>query len=116
MNRAKWRQHESTMEDKKSFDELHNIRRVQNVKWKIGLKIIVALALIFGAQSRMTAYVLQEALVVVLGTAVLLLLILLTLIAFILLWQVASFVLLRLTRLVGRITSVRDSRLALNRR
>lgn len=89
---------------------------MQNVKWKVGLVIIVALALIFAAQSRLSAYVLQEALVVVLGTAVLLLLILLTLITFVLLWQGASFVLLRLTRLVGRITSVRDRPLALNRR
>lgn len=86
------------------------------MKWKVGLKIIVALALIFAAQSRLSAYVLQEALVIVLGTAVLLLLILLTLIAFILLWQGAGFVLHGLTRLVGRITSVRDRRLALNRR
>lgn len=86
------------------------------MKWKVGLKIIVALAVIFAAQSRLIAYALQEALVVVLGTAVLFLLILLTLIAFVLLWQGASFVLLGLTRLVGRITSVRDRPLALNRR
>ena len=116
MNRAKWRLYESTMEGEKSFEELHTNRKVQNVRWKIGLKIIVALALIFAAQSWLSAYVLQEALVIVLGTAALLLLILLTLIAFLLLWQGASFVLLQLTRLVGRITSVRDRPLALNRR
>lgn len=116
INRAKWRLYESTMEGEKSFEELHTIRKVQNVRWKIGLKIIVPLALIFAEQSRLSAYVLQEALVIVLGTAVLLLLILLTLIAFLLLWQGAGFVLYGLTRLVGRITSVRDRRLALNRR
>ena len=116
MNRAKWRLYESTVQDEKPFDELHTIRTEQNVKWKAGLKILVSLALIFAVQLRLGAYVLQEALVVVLGIAVLLLLILLTLIAFLLLWQGASFVLLQLTRLVGRVTSVRDHPLALNRR
>lgn len=98
------------------FEELHTIRTEQNVKWKAGLKILVSLALILAAHSRLGAYVLQEALVVVLGIAVLLLLILLTLIAFLLLWQGASFVLPQLSRLVGRVTSVRDRPLALNRR
>lgn len=86
------------------------------MKWKVGLTIIIALALIVAAQSRLSAYVLQEALVVLLGTAVVLLFILLTLTVFLLLWQGASFLLLGLTWLVGRTTSVRDRPLALNRR
>lgn len=98
-----------------SFKELHTIRRDQNVKWKTGLKILVGVALIFAAQSRLGAYVLQEALIVVLGTAILLLLVWLTLIVFLLFWQGASFV-FRLIWLVARITSVRDRPLALNRR
>lgn len=101
--------------DEESLKKLHTIRRGQNVKRKVGLTIIIALALTFAGQSRLGAYVLQEALVVVLGIAVLLLPILLTLIVFLLLWQGTSFVLLR-TRLTGRITSVRDRPLALNRR
>lgn len=104
------------MKGEKSFEELHTIRRVQKVKWKVPLKIIVALAFIFAAQWRLGAFVLQEALVVVLGIAVPLLLILLTLIVFLLIWHGANFVLLRLKRLVGRITSIRDRPLALNRR
>ena len=84
------------------------------MKWKAVLKIFVALALIFAAQSRLGAYVVQEALVVVLGIAILLLLVWLALIAFLLLWQGASFV-FQLTRLVGLITSVRGRPLALNR-
>lgn len=84
--------------------------------WKAGLKIFVALALIFAAQSPLSVYLLQEALVVVLATALLLLLVFLILIIFLLLWQGASFFLLGLTRLVGRTTSVRDRPLALNRR
>lgn len=116
MNRASGVCMNRPWKDEKSFEELHAIRRVQNVKWRVGLKIMVALALILAAQSRLSAYLLQEALVVVLSTAVLLLLILLTVIALLLLWQGASFVLLRLTRSVGRITRVRDHSLALNRR
>lgn len=86
------------------------------MKWKAGLKIFVALALIFAAQSRLSVYLLQEGLVVVLATALLLLLVFLMLIIFLLLWQGVSFFLLRLTRLVGGISSVRDRPLALNRR
>lgn len=86
------------------------------MKWKAGLKVFVVLALIFAAQSRLIAYVLQEAFVIVLGTAVLLLLILLPLISFLLLWEGASIVFLRLTSLVNRITGVRDRPLALNKR
>lgn len=104
------------MSTKNLLRSLTPIRKEQNVKWKAGLKIFVALALLFAAQSRLSAYVLQEALVVVLGTAVVHLLMLVTLIAFLLVWQGASFLLLGLTRLAGRITSVRDRPLALNRR
>lgn len=102
-------------DDEQFFEDLQTVRREQNVKWKAGLKIFVALALIFEAQSRLSAYVLQEALTVVLGIAILHLLMLVTVIAFLLLWHGAIFVFLRLTRIVDRIISVRDRPLASDR-
>lgn len=100
---------------KETFQELHTIRGEQNVKWKAGLKTLVGLALLFAAQSRLGSYALQEAFVVILGTAIVLLLVWLTLVAFLLLWQGASLT-FRLIRLVARMTSFRDRPLALNRR
>ncbi len=99
-----------------SFEELHTIRWEQNVKWKAGLSILFALALILAAQSWLSVFVLQEALVVVLGTAFFLLAIFLTLSIFLFLWQGACFLLDRLRRSVGRIPSVRERPVVLNRR
>lgn len=73
-----------------------------------GLKIFVALALMFVGQPRWSVYLVEETFTVLLGIAVLLILILLTVIAFLLLWQGASFVFLRLKGIVGQITSIRD--------
>lgn len=53
-------------------------------------------------------YLVEEAFTVLLGTAVLLTLILISVIAFLLLWQGACLVFLRLKGIVGRITSIRD--------
>jgi hypothetical protein len=78
------------------------------VNWKNGLKIFVALALIFVGQPKLSVYLVEETFTVLLGIAVLLILILLTVIAFLLLWQGASLVFLRLKGLVGQITSIRD--------
>ncbi len=80
------------------------------MNWKNGLKIFVALALIFAGvgQPRLSVYLVEETFTVLLGIAVLLILILLTVIAFLLLWQGTSLVFLRLKGIVRRIASIRD--------
>ena len=85
------------------------------MKWKAGLKIFVALVLLFAAQPRLSAYIVEETLTVLLGIAVLHLVILLTAIVFLLLWQGAIFAFLQLKKIVGRITNAQDRPLALNR-
>lgn len=78
------------------------------MNWKAGLNVFVVLALIFAGQPRLSMYLVEEAFTVLLGIAVLLILILLTVIAFLLLWQGASLAFLRLKGIVGQITSIRD--------
>lgn len=85
------------------------------MNWKAGLMVLVTLILILAEQPRLTLYSVEEALTVLLGIAVLLLLILLPLIAFLLLWQGVAFVFLRLKGIADRVTSVRDRPLALNK-
>ena len=75
---------------------------------KAGLIIFSALVLLIAAQSRLITFMLQEALTVVLGIAILHFLILLPMIAFLLLWHGTIFVLLALKRMIARITGVQD--------
>lgn len=69
--------------------------------------IVVTLVLILAVQPRLSMYLMEEAFTVLLGIAVLLILLLLTVIAFLLLWQGASFVFLRLKGMIDLIISVR---------
>ena len=75
---------------------------------KTTLKILVALALLFVGQPWMNMYLVEEVLTILVCIAVPLALILLTAIAFLLLWHGASFVFHLLKRIVGWITSLRD--------
>ena len=79
-------------------------------------KDLCRLTFLFAAQPWLSAYIVEEALTVLLVIAVLHLVILLTAIAFLLLWQGAIFTFLQLKRIIGRITNVRDRPLALSRR
>jgi hypothetical protein len=87
----------------------------RNVNWKAGLMILVTLVLILAVQPRLSMYLMEEAFTVLLGVAVLLILLLLTVIAFLLLWQGAGFVFLRLKRIVELIISVRGRHRVLDR-
>ena len=87
----------------------------RNVNWKAGLMILVTLVLILAVQPRLSMYSMEEAFTVLLGIAVLLILLLLTVIAFLLLWQGAGFVFLRLKRIVELIISVRGRPRVLDR-
>ena len=78
--------------------------------------VLVTLILIFAARARWSPYVVEEALTILLGIAVLLVLVLFLLIAFVLLWHGATFVFLRLKGIVGRVISVRNRPLVLHRR
>ncbi len=84
------------------------------MNWKTGLKILVALAFFvaFAGQPKLSVYLVEEAFTVMVGIAVLLILILLIVVAFLLLWQGASLVLLRLKGIVGRVTSIHDGPLS----
>jgi hypothetical protein len=77
------------------------------VNWKARLMILITLVLILSVQPRLSMYSMEEAFTVLLGIAVLLILLLLTVIAFLLLWQGAGFVFLRLKGMVDLIISVR---------
>ena len=78
------------------------------MNWKNGLKIFFALALILVGQTRLGVYLVEETLTVLLGIAFLLILVLLTVIAFLLLWNGTSLVFLRLKGKVSQIKSIRD--------
>jgi hypothetical protein len=69
--------------------------------------ILVTLVLILAVQPRLSMYLMEEAFTVLLGIAVLLILLLLTVITFLLLWQGAGSVFLRLKRIGELIISVR---------
>lgn len=68
--------------------------------------ILAALSLVFREQSRLVRYLVEEALTVLLGIAVLLALVWITLIAFLLFWQGASFVFSRLKLIIREGTRV----------
>lgn len=72
---------------------------------------VVALALIAAGQLRLSEYLVEEALTVLLGVAALLLLSLLTAIAFLLLWRGASLAFGRLRARTEGFTTRRSSRL-----
>lgn len=80
------------------------------MNWKAGLKFLVVLALIYAyaVQPRLTVFMVEEALTVMLGVAALLIPILLTAIAFLLLWQVASLVFLCLKWVLRPISGARE--------
>lgn len=71
---------------------------------------VAALALIAVGQPRLSEYLVEEALTVLLGVAALLLPMLFTVIAFLLLWQGASLAFRRLKARIERITIVRERR------
>jgi hypothetical protein len=97
-----------------SSQEFKALRLSEGAKRKLeaAVKILVALALIFVVLPRLGMYLVQEAFTVLLCIAVLLTLILLTVIAFLLVWQGASLVFLWLKGIVGRIASIRDRSLS----
>ena len=79
------------------------------MNWKAGLKFLVVLALIYAyaVQPRLTVFMVEEALTVMLGIAGLLIPAFLTAIVFLLLWQVASLVFLCLKWLLRPISGAR---------
>jgi hypothetical protein len=77
--------------------------------------ILVTLVLILAVQPRLSMYSMEEAFTVLLGIAVLFILLLLTVIALLLLWQGAGFVFLGLKRIVELIISVRGRPRVLDR-
>lgn len=77
------------------------------MNWKSGLMILVTLVLILAVQPWLSIYSVEEAFTVLLCIAVLLILLLLTVIAFLLSWRGVGFVFLRLKRIVELIISVR---------
>jgi uncharacterized membrane protein len=74
------------------------------VTWKAGLEILFALALLYAAQPRSSVYMIEEAMTILLGIAVLLILVLLTVVAFLLLWEGARLVSLYLKWVLRLIT------------
>lgn len=87
----------------------------RSVKWKVGLTILAVLPFVF-TWSRLVLYLVEEALTVLLGIAVILTLTWITLTAFFLLWQGASLAFIHLKRIIRRGTSISDRPLALHRR
>jgi hypothetical protein len=81
------------------------------VNGKAGLKILFALALLYAAQPRSSVYMIEEAMTILLGIAVLLILVLLTVVAFLLLWEGARLVSLCLKWVVRLVTGIADRRL-----
>lgn len=77
------------------------------MNWKSGLMVLVTLVLILAVQPWLSIYSVEEAFTVLLCIAVLLILLLLTVIAFLLSWRGVGFVFLRLKRIVELIISVR---------
>jgi hypothetical protein len=88
----------------------------RSVRWKAGLMILAVLPFIFALRPRLVLYLVEEALTVLLGIAVILTLTWITLTALLLLWQGASLVFLHLKRIIRRGTSTGDRPLALHRR
>ena len=88
----------------------------RSVRWKSELMILAVLPFIFAWRPRLVLYLVEEALAVLLGIAVILTLTWITLTAFLLLWQGASLVFLQLKRIIRRGTSTGDRSLALHRR
>lgn len=80
------------------------------MNWKAGLKFLAVLALIYAyaAQPRLTVFMAEEALTVLLGIAFVLISILLAAIVLLLLWQVASLVFLCLKWVLRPITGMRE--------
>ena len=72
--------------------------------------ILVAVAVIVAEKSPLSVYLVEEAFTVFLSLSALFILILLTVIAFLLLWQGASLVIRRLKRIVEPASSIRDRR------
>ena len=77
------------------------------MNWKAQLRLLgaLAVAIIFAKHSKLSVYLVEEGLTVLLGIALLVILILLTAITFLLLWQGASLAFFQLKEIVGRITS-----------
>jgi hypothetical protein len=63
---------------------------------KAGMMVLIIFVLIFVWQPRLSVYLVEEALTVLLSIAALLILLILPVIAFLFLWHGASFVLLRI--------------------
>lgn len=63
---------------------------------KAGMMVLITLVFIFVWQPRLSVYLVEEALAVLLGIAALLILLLLPVIAFLFLWHGARFVLVRI--------------------
>jgi hypothetical protein len=75
---------------------------------KAGMMVLITLVFIFVWQPRLSVYLVEEALTVLLGIAVLLILLLLPVIALLLLCHGAPFVFLRLKGVFDFIVSIRD--------
>lgn len=80
------------------------------MNWKAGLKFLVVLTLIYAyaVQPRLTVFIVEEALTVMLGIAALLIPAFLASIAFLLLWQVASLAFLCLKWILRPISGARE--------
>ena len=85
------------------------------MKWKAGLMVLAVLLFILAWRPRMVVYLVEEALTVLLGIAVILTLTWIALTAFLLLWQGASLVFLQLKQIIRQGTSMSDRSLALHR-
>lgn len=92
------------------YTDRQTMRRGRTVNWKTRLMTVAALVLVAAWRPRLSEYLVEEALTVLLCIAALLLTMLCTVIALLLVWQGASLVFHRLKVRIERIASVRDRR------